>query len=175
MENLNAFHQQPIDNKYVFNSRSDIDNQLEVEIRPIDSLRWVNTSGPDEEPNYRYTSDTELLLNEKRIINELGRDNWNKIVSSLNAPSQKYKQGSYSDDELLSTVKSKYCQSPSEIKEWLDSWIDNAEDFTQALSEHKQELLKKQAEEYQKHLDDIKKQLGTPQVEPAPGGDNQIV
>jgi hypothetical protein len=75
------------------------------------------------------------LLNEKRIINELGSDNWNKIVQSFGTPSQKYKPGQYSDDDLLRTVKSRYLQTPSEVKSWLDTWKLDAVSFEENVKE----------------------------------------
>lgn len=106
-------------------------NFAEVEIKPIDQLRWIQ----QDDGSWIYVSDAQLLLNEKRIINELGPDNWNKIVQSFGIPSQKYKPGQYSDDDLLRTVKSRYLQTPSEVKSWLDTWKLDAVSFEENAKE----------------------------------------
>lgn len=106
-------------------------NFAEVEIKPIDQLRWIQ----QDDGSWTYTSDAQLLLNEKRIVNELGSDNWNKIVQSFSAPSQRYKPGQYSDDDLLRTVKSRYLQTPSEVRSWLDTWKLDAISFEENAKE----------------------------------------
>ncbi len=106
-------------------------NFSEVEIKPIDQLRWIQ----QDDGSWTYVSDVQLLLNEKRIVNELGSDNWNKIVQSFGAPSQRYKPGQYSDDDLLRTVKSRYLQTPSEVKSWLDTWKLDAVSFEENAKE----------------------------------------
>ncbi len=106
-------------------------NFSEIEIKPIDQLRWIQ----QDDGSWTYVSDAQLLLNEKRIATELGADNWNKIVQSFGAPSQKYKPGQYSDDDLLSTIKSRYLQTPSEVKSWLDTWKLDAISFEENAKE----------------------------------------
>lgn len=106
-------------------------NFSEVEIKPIDQLRWVQM----DDGSWKYCSDVQLLLNEKRIVTELGASNWNKIVQSIGAPSQKYKPGQYSDEDLLRTVKSRYLQTPSEVRSWLESWKMDAIEFEENAKE----------------------------------------
>lgn len=106
-------------------------NFSEVEIKPIDQLRWVQM----DDGSWKYCSDVQLLLNEKRIVTELGASNWNKIVQSIGAPSQKYKPGQYSDEDLLRTVKSRYLQTPSEVRSWLESWKMDAIEFEKNAKE----------------------------------------
>lgn len=88
-----------------------------VELRPIDLLRWEEL--PDG--SFRYISDVELLLNEERLINVLGEDNYRHMVASMAIPSKTYTQGSFDDDLLMSSVKSRYIQTPSELSAWVDS------------------------------------------------------
>lgn len=106
-------------------------NFSEVEIKPIDQLRWIQM----DDGSWKYCSDAQLLLNEKRIVTELGASNWNKIVQSIGAPSQKYKPGQYSDEDLLRTVKSRYLQTPSEVRSWLESWKMDAIEFEENAKE----------------------------------------
>lgn len=95
-----------------------------VKQRPIDDLRIQrNANG-----SISYVSDITLLLNERRIIEDLGEDTYRNFVRALqNAPSSPYKSGRFTDDQLLTQIKSKYCQSPSEIRDWMRDMLDQIE------------------------------------------------
>ena len=92
-----------------------------VKVRPIDDLRFQ----VEENGSIRYVSDTTLLLNEKRIIEDIGEDAYKMFIRSLrDAPSSPYKSGNFTDDQLFTQIKSKYCQSPSEVREWVRDMLD---------------------------------------------------
>lgn len=94
-----------------------------VELRPIDLLRWEEMS----DGSLRYVSDVTLLLNEDRIINDLGEDAYRNMVRSMSMPSKTYTSGAYDDDALLDSVKSRYIQKPSELSAWMASIVDRGE------------------------------------------------
>lgn len=106
--------------------------------RPIDDLRFQ----VEENSSIRYVSDTTLLLNEKRIIEDIGEDAYKMFIRSLrDAPSSPYKSGNFTDDQLFTQIKSKYCQSPSEVREWVRDMLDEMkgiEDFTKSELESEQ-------------------------------------
>lgn len=107
-----------------FNSTSCIKNTIVPTIRPIDNLiRRENVDG-----SYRVVSDVTLLFNEDRLLNDLGEDNLRNLVRSMQTnPASPYVDLSLSDEQLMETVKSRYLQSPSEVRGWLEQLVDKAE------------------------------------------------
>lgn len=119
-----------------------------VKVRPIDDLRFQ----VEENGSVRYVSDTTLLLNEQRIIKDIGEDAYKMFIRSLrDAPSSPYRSGNFTDDQLFTQIKSKYCQSPSEVREWVRDMLDEMqgiEDFVKSESEREQlEQLKQSSEQ----------------------------
>lgn len=119
-----------------------------VKVRPIDDLRFQ----VEENGSIRYVSDTTLLLNEKRIIEDIGEDAYKMFVRSLrDAPSSPYRNGNFTDEQLFTQIKSKYCQSPSEVREWVRDMLDEIqgiEDFAKSELEREQlERLKQSSEQ----------------------------
>lgn len=112
-----------------------------VKARPIDDLRFQ----VEENDSIRYVSDTTLLLNEKRIIEDIGEDAYKMFIRSLrDAPSSPYRSGNFTDDQLFTQIKSKYCQSPSEVREWVRTMLDEIQDIEQSV---KDAIAKRQEQE----------------------------
>lgn len=107
-----------------FNSTSCIKNTVVPTIRPIDNLiRRENADG-----SYRVVSDVTLLFNEDRLLNDLGEDNLRNLVRSMQTnPASPYVDLGLTDEQLMETVKSRYLQSPSEVRGWLEQLVDKAE------------------------------------------------
>lgn len=96
-------------------------------VRPIDKLRFI------EELNgsIRFVSDATLLLNEQRIINDIGEDNYRNFIRELQVnPSSPYKDGNFTDEQLMTEIKSRYVQSPSEVREWVRDMLDKQEQIS---------------------------------------------
>lgn len=103
-----------------------------VKARSIDDLRFQ----VEEDGSIRYVSDTTLLLNEKRIIEDIGEDAYKMFIRSLrDAPSSPYRSGNFTDDQLFTQIKSKYCQSPSEVREWVREMLDEMQDIEQTVKD----------------------------------------
>ena len=101
-----------------------LSNSEFITVRPIDELRFV------EELNgsVRFVSDATLLLNEQRIINDIGEDNYRNFIRELQVnPSSPYKDGNFTDEQLMTEIKSRYIQSPSEVREWVRDMLDQQE------------------------------------------------
>ena len=101
-----------------------LSNSEFITVRPIDELRFV------EELNgsVRFVSDATLLLNEQRIINDIGEDNYRNFIRELQVnPSSPYKDGNFTDEQLMTEIKSRYVQSPSEVREWVRDMLDQQE------------------------------------------------
>ena len=101
-----------------------LSNSEFIIVRPIDELRFV------EELNgsIRFVSDATLLLNEQRIINDIGEDNYRNFIRELQVnPTSPYKDGNFTDEQLMTEIKSRYVQSPSEVREWVRDMLDQQE------------------------------------------------
>lgn len=104
-----------------------LSNSEFIIVRPIDELRFV------EELNgsIRFVSDATLLLNEQRIINDIGEDNYRNFIRELQVnPSSPYKDGNFTDEQLMTEIKSRYVQSPSEVREWVRDMLDQQESIS---------------------------------------------
>lgn len=107
-----------------------------VTLRPIDNLICrENADG-----SVRYVSDVSLLFNEDRIINDIGEDNFRNLIRSMQEmPSSPYYDSGLTDEQLIETVKSRYIQSPSEVRAWVEKMVDESQyvrsEYEQLVSE----------------------------------------
>lgn len=104
----------------------DSTEQLRVEIDDTDESRPV-----------RYTSDVRLILHTKDLASRAGVAVASKFGQSKNSPSQiQQMMDTMSDEDLLSTVRSRHVQAPSEILAWskqLSVYAENLESQAQKL------------------------------------------
>lgn len=100
-----------------------------ITVRPVDELRFVT----EQNGSIRFVSDATLLLNEQRIINDIGEDNYRNFIRELQVnPSSPYKDGNFTDEQLMTEIKSRYVQSPSEVREWVRDMLDQQEKISDA-------------------------------------------
>lgn len=97
---------------------------IAVVIQPIESLRFYT----DEDGSVHMNSDVNLLMNAERIRNQIGEENYLNIVRSIQPSRSPYKQ-KLDDDALISTLKSRYLQSPAEVDAWMASLDQKYEDM----------------------------------------------
>lgn len=104
----------------------DSTEELRVEIDESDETRPV-----------RYTSDVRLLLHTKDLTSRAGLAIASKFGQSRQSASQIQQiMDKMSDDDLLSTVRSRHIQAPSEIIAWskeLSAYAENLESQAQEL------------------------------------------
>lgn len=104
----------------------DCTEELRVEIDDTDETRPV-----------RYTSDIRLLLHTKDLASRAGLAVASKFGQNKQSVSQLQEiMDKMSDDDLLSAVRSRYVQSPSEIIAWskeLSAYAKNLESEAQSL------------------------------------------
>lgn len=104
----------------------DCTEQLRVEIDDTDESRPV-----------RYTSDVRLILHTKDLASRAGLAVASKFGQSKQPVSQiQQVMDTMSDDDLLSTVRSRHVQAPSEVIAWskeLSAYAENLEAQAQAL------------------------------------------
>lgn len=97
---------------------------IPVVVQPIESLRFYT----DEDGCIRMNSDVNLLMNAERIRNQIGEENYLSIIRSIQPSHSPYKQ-KLDDDALISTLKSRYLQSPAEVDAWMASLDQKYEDM----------------------------------------------
>lgn len=120
-----------------------LSNSEFITVRPIDELRFV------EELNrsIRFVSDATLLLNEQRIINDIGEDNYRNFIRELQSnPSSPYKDGNFTDEQLMTEIKSRYVQSPSEVREWVRDMLDQQEKISDDVKAKLEEMESSESE-----------------------------
>lgn len=88
----------------------------------------VEIDDTDETCPVRYTSDVRLILHTKDLASRAGLTVASKFGQSKQTVSQiQQLMDLMSDNDLLSTVRSRYVQSPSEIVAWSKELIARAE------------------------------------------------
>jgi hypothetical protein len=88
----------------------------------------VEIDDTDETCPVRYTSDVRLILHSKDLASRAGLSVASKFGQSKQTVSQiQQLMDLMSDSDLLSTVRSRYVQSPSEIIAWSKELIARAE------------------------------------------------
>lgn len=97
---------------------------IAVVIQPIESLRFYT----DEDDCVHMNSDVNLLMNAERIRSQIGEENYLNIIRSIQPSRSPYKQ-KFDDDALISTLKSRYLQSPAEVDAWMASLDQKYEDM----------------------------------------------
>ena len=99
-------------------------------VRPIDELRFV-----------------EELDGSIRIINDIGEDNYRNFIRELQVnPSSPYKDGNFTDEQLMTEVKSRYVQSPSEVREWVRDMLDKQEQISDEVKAKLEEMKASESE-----------------------------
>lgn len=97
----------------------------------------VEIDDTDKTCPVRYTSDVRLILHNKDLASRAGIAIASKFGKSKQSTSQIQQiMDKMSDDDLLSVVRSRYIQSPSEILAWskeLSSYAENLESQAQEL------------------------------------------
>lgn len=91
---------------------------ITLTLSPIDSYQQIKVDGHLR----RITSDISVLL-QQNIIDSLPRSFIDNLVNNPDSPVD---TSNFSDDELIATCKSRYCQSPSELQSWLNSLKTNS-------------------------------------------------
>lgn len=109
---------------------SGMSSAIAVVVQPIESLRFC----ADEDGYIHMNSDVNLLMNAERIRNQIGEENYLNIVRSIQPSRSPYKN-KMDDDMLISTLKSRYLQSPAEVDAWMASLDQKYQDMVAEVKE----------------------------------------
>lgn len=117
--------------------------EIALEVDPVEQFRFEKLESSDGTFSYRVRSDISMLLHAADLAKRVGVPTAQRFMDSKSPRSSSLQEQldklNPSDDELLSMVKSRHLQHPSEILDWVDSINDLAEDM-------KSEALKQFAE-----------------------------
>lgn len=112
------------------------DNFVFCTPQPIEQIRYSTTS----DGALTLNSDTKLLLNSDRIRDTLGEDVYLNIVRSISPKVRNALRDRLTDDQLLMLVKSRFLQSPSEMRAWIDSLEKEYNDLSDFVKSRIDEL-----------------------------------
>lgn len=109
-----------------------LDSIIPPSFSPIEDLKQVvNRDGV-----ITMVSDQFLLLNAERLRNVLGIDTYNAYIASLSGSSPSplsSLRSKMSDDDLLSSVKDRYIQHPSEIRSYIEGLDTHLQDLKRSI------------------------------------------
>lgn len=124
------------------------EKEIAVEIDPVSKF-CIEITGEDEDKCYRYRSDISMLLHAKDTANKIGIEGLRYLSESRRTKTSAIQsQFDQMDDELLlSTVKSRHLQSPSEILAWSQQLTAIAQDLEDGVvskirEQNEEELVK---------------------------------
>lgn len=107
--------------------------EIALEIDPVEQFRFEKLESSDGTPSYRVRSDVSMLLHAADLAKRAGVSTAQRFMDSKSSRSSKLQEQldklNPSDDELLSMVKSRHLQHPSEILDWVESINEQAEDI----------------------------------------------
>lgn len=126
------------------------DSSVFVEPRSIDSMRWIK----QDDDSVRYLSDTRLLLNQKRLINQLGEDTYNALIQGMTPTRSSYERGKFTDNELFKDIKSRFVQSASEVRAYMSGLMDELDnEVASAKSAEELKLLEQRRSELESAIE----------------------
>lgn len=130
-----------------------LSNSEFITVRPIDELRFVQ----ELNGSIRFVSDATLLLNEQRIINDIGEDNYRNFIRELQVnPSSPYKDLNFTDEQLMTEIKSRYVQSPSEVREWVRDMLDQQEKISDEAKVKLEEMKDSESKSIESAVEPVK-------------------
>lgn len=116
---------------------------------PLDEFLTEELPFGDKKPCVHITSDVSTLLNQKRIDRDLAPA-VNEILSNVRSSDVSDKFGHLSDEEILSCVKSRYIQAPSELIDWseyLQSQLGHLSEQAQMAAEEQAQKAEESSEQ----------------------------
>lgn len=107
--------------------------EIAPEIDPVEQFRFEKLESSDGTLFYRVRSDVSMLLHAADLAKRVGVSTAQRFMDSKSPRSSLLQEQldklNPSDDELLSMVKSRHLQHPSEILDWVESINELAEDM----------------------------------------------
>lgn len=104
---------------------------------PVDEFTNEVVSNPDGTESVTLTSDISMLFNQQRL-DRCSKDSLLQYFESLSRSSSSFSElrSKLNDDQLISIVKSRYLQSPSELLAYSESLVHDYGVELASLSQH---------------------------------------
>lgn len=92
---------------------------VSVQSSPLSSFltETIYDHDVEEHCTVHYGTDVGIMLNQQRITRELAPI-INDLFNAVHSPDLSDDFSNLSDDEILSCIKSRYCQSLNEVRDW---------------------------------------------------------
>ena len=107
--------------------------EIALQVDPIEPFRFEEIEVSKNQVSYRIRSDVSMLLHAADLAKRVGVSTAQRFMDSKSPRSSSLQEQldklNPSDDELLSMVKSRHLQHPSEILDWVESINELAEDM----------------------------------------------
>lgn len=107
--------------------------EISLQVDPIESFRFEKFEVSENQVSYRIRSDVSMLLHAADLAKRVGVSTAQRFMDSKSPRSSSLQEQldklNPTDDELLSMVKSRHLQHPSEILAWVESINELAEDM----------------------------------------------
>ena len=118
-----------------------IDNSLDgvsilYQPSPVDEFSFNETVMSDGSTAISYSDPIYLLFNQQRLEKNgsFAIQQWLQSLQSSSSSQLSQLRSKCSDEDLISMIKSRHIQSPSELKSWLDYCSSNIEQFNSELA-----------------------------------------
>ena len=121
-----------------------------LKLLPVSQIRLENI-GTEDRPIWKNKGDVKLLFNQQRLVEQIGLDSVRNWLSSMGTP-QSMSTANFSDEQLLTFVKSRYVQAPSDMLKWSEFLNNSA---TELLNDF-DDIVKKNKKQ-QEFIDNLKK------------------
>ena len=107
--------------------------EISLQVDPVESFRFEKFEVSENRVSYRIRSDVSMLLHAADLAKRVGVSTAQRFMDSKLSRSSSLQEQldklNPTDDELLSMVKSRHLQHPSEILAWVESINELAEDM----------------------------------------------
>lgn len=107
--------------------------EISLQVDPVESFRFEKFEVSENQVSYRIRSDVSMLLHAADLAKRVGVSTAQRFMDSKLSRSSSLQEQldklNPTDDELLSMVKSRHLQHPSEILAWVESINELAEDM----------------------------------------------
>lgn len=104
---------------------------------PVDEFLFETVINPGFDDSFTLTSDVSMLFNQKRL-DRCSKDSLLQYFNTLSRTNSSFSQlrSKLNDDQLISIVKSRYIQSPSELLAYSESLVHEYGERLASLSQH---------------------------------------
>lgn len=107
--------------------------EIALQVDPVELFRFEKIEISENQVSYRIRSDVSMLLHAADLAKRTGISTVQRFVDSKSSRSSSLQEQldklNPTDDDLLSMVKSRHLQHPSEILDWVESINELAEDM----------------------------------------------